>query len=48
MAKKEKVRYDIRLSDIPEKLFKKIVENSNKNMRSQKDEVIFHLTKTYK
>jgi len=43
-----KIRKEVKITDIPEKLFNKITENAEKNQRTQKAEVLFHLTKTYK
>jgi len=49
MAKKAKPkRLDIRLNDVPEKLFNKIVASAEQNIRTQKDEIIYQLTKIYK
>lgn len=45
--KKKKKDNEIRLRFIPDALFEKISANATSNKRTNPDEVIFHLEKTY-
>lgn len=45
----KKMRHEIRMIDVPDKLFKAIEKNAKKNLRSNGDEVIVFLeNKKYK
>lgn len=47
MANKNKKRNEVRVLDIPDKLFKRITDAAAKEKRSIGKEILLHLEKTY-